>query len=82
MPSIIREAIESFVDYYDYQSYHKASGYITPAGVYFGKKESFIVRKNNINKGHYRAGKTVTGMIRRLISLTLYATAFITIITQ
>jgi len=39
MPSELRQAIESFAEYYNHRRYHEALANVTPVDVYFDRKD-------------------------------------------
>jgi hypothetical protein len=61
MPSELRQAIESFVQYYNQQRYHEYLC-VAPADVYYGRKDDIPVRRkeakqriSQARRGHNRA---------------------------
>jgi putative transposase len=45
MPSELRWTIESFMEYYNHQRYHEAFENVTPADIYFDRKDSILVSR-------------------------------------
>ena len=61
-PDELTDAVDNFVNYYNHKRYHESLDNVTPADVYFGKKEQILRRREKI--------KTQNMMMRR----ALYAT--------
>ena len=55
MPSGLSMAIRSFVHYYNNQRYHEALGNVTPADVYFGRKDEILERRREVREATLRA---------------------------
>ena len=47
-PWKLREAIDQFYHFYNYERYHEALGNVTPADVYFGRAEVILERRRQI----------------------------------
>ena len=47
-PDELIEAIDKFVNYYNHKRYHESLDNVTPADVYFGKKEQILRRRERI----------------------------------
>ena len=57
MPSELRRAIESFVEYYNHRRYHEALENVTPADVYFDRKDSILARRKEAKQKTLQARK-------------------------
>jgi putative transposase len=57
-PEALREAMESFVDYYNYQRYHEALDNVTPADVYYGRREEILARREEVKQQTLAARRT------------------------
>jgi len=66
MPSELRQAIESFVEHYNHQRYHEALDNVTPANVYFGRKDDILTRRKEANRKTLQARKEYNRKLRRL----------------
>jgi len=49
-PEELNEALDQFVNYYNHQRYHESLDNVTPADVYFGKKEKILRRREKIKQ--------------------------------
>jgi len=61
-PHSLSEAMDSFVDYYNHHRYHEALGNVTPADVYYGRREQIQARREEV--------KIETLTARRLANLS------------
>jgi len=66
MPSELKQAIESFVEYYNHQRYHEALGNATPADVYFGRKDGILTQRKGAKRKTLQARKEYNRKLRRL----------------
>jgi transposase InsO family protein len=56
-PEALREAMESFVDYYNHHRYHEALDNVTPADVYYGRREEILARREEVKQQTLAARK-------------------------
>ena len=66
LPSALKEAIEKFVEYYNNQRYHEALGNVTPADVYFGRREDIMARRKEAKRKTLQARCEHNRMLREL----------------
>ena len=48
LPSRLGKAIADFVDYYNHRRYHKALSNVTPADVFYGRRETILQRRKEV----------------------------------
>jgi hypothetical protein len=58
-PEELNEAIDKFVNYYNHQRYHESLNNVTPADVYYGKKEQILRRRERIKKQNMRQRRSL-----------------------
>ena len=66
MPAELRQAIESFVEYYNHQRYHEALDNVTPADVYFGRKDGILAKRKEAKQKTLQARKEYHQKLREL----------------
>lgn len=65
-PEELNEALEKFVNYYNHHRYHESLDNVTPADVYFGKKDQILKRRETIKAKNmnYRRALYFTDKLR------------------
>ena len=63
-PSELKQAIADFVAYYNFRRYHEALDNVTPADVYFGRKEDILAERQETKRITIRSRKVYNRMLR------------------
>lgn len=66
MPSELKEAIRAFVEYYNYWCYHEGLGNVTPADVYFARKDGILARRKKVKQRMLQVRKEHNRKLREL----------------
>jgi transposase InsO family protein len=66
MPSLLKEAIEKFVEYYNHRRYHEALGNVTPGDVYYGFREQILARRKEVKQKTLRERLKHNSKMRKL----------------
>lgn len=56
-PSALREAIRSFVEYYNYERYHEGLDNVTPYDVYTGRRDELLQQRKEVRRSTLEARK-------------------------
>ena len=65
MPSELKEAIRTFVEYYNYRRYHEGLGNVTPWDVYTGKHLETIARRKEVKSRTLQERKGYNNIARK-----------------
>ncbi len=66
LPSALKEAVEKFVEYYNNRRYHEALGNVTPADVYYGRREDILARRKEVKNKTLQARREHNRKLREL----------------
>jgi len=66
MPSELKQAMESFVEYYNHQRYHEALDNVTPADVYLGRRDDILARRKEAKQRTLQARREHNRKLREL----------------
>jgi len=66
MTSELRQAIELFVEYYNHRRYHESLENVTPADVYFGRKDGILAKRKEAKQKTLQARREHNRKLREL----------------
>ena len=69
MPSELKQAIASFVSYYNHHRYHEALGNVTPVDVYcinYSRRDDMLARRKEAKRRTLQARKAYNRKLREL----------------
>jgi len=58
-PEALRAAVADFIEFYNYRRYHKGIGNVTPADVYFGRREGILKRRKTQKQASTLGSSTI-----------------------
>ncbi len=64
MPSKLKEAIQGFIEYYNYRRYHEGLGNVMPYDVYTGKHVHVIAKRKEVKSRTLQARRSYNKIIR------------------
>ena len=67
-PDELKEAIAEFVNYYNNQRYHESLDNVTPADVYWGRKEQILKRRDKIKQPELPSAADYCMLMKNAIS--------------
>ena len=65
MPTQLKEAIETFVEYYNHRRYHEGLGNVTPWDVYTAKHLEIIAKRKEVKSRTLRERMGYNGIARK-----------------
>ncbi len=61
-PDELKDALENFVNYYNHRRYHESLDNVTPADVYWGKKDQILQRRERIKNQNMKMRRAIYSM--------------------
>jgi putative transposase len=66
-PEELNTSLENFVHYYNYHRYHESLDNVTPADVYYGKREQILKRREKIKQQSLLQRRALYQLVRSTI---------------
>ena len=67
-PSSLRRAMADFIDFYNHRRYHEGVGNVTPADVYYGRRDQILEQRRVLKRAtimercRYNLGRAIGGL--------------------